>query len=206
MAIQLAQHCAQVEMGISQGPGLVDFELELQGLDEVRESSPHLARPSVVASHVIEGRRLEGQRVPGNQLGLPEMVYGGIKLLLLQLDHSGQVEVLAQFLGGAVELLVIDAVDALLDADDFLHDVDALVIFALRSAGVYIFLQDVALATQLCYFFPQQRVHLSYINAQYILSQLYIGSLQVTFVELDQLLDLGYCLVFVQGRDVGLPE
>ncbi len=49
------------------------------------------------------------------------------------MDHGGQVEVLAKFLRSSLELGVANAVYALLDADDLLHDVDALLILPLSQ-------------------------------------------------------------------------
>lgn len=50
------------------------------------------------------------------------------------MNHGCQIEVLAEFFRSCYEFEVIDAIDVLLDADDFLHYIDALDIFALSRS------------------------------------------------------------------------
>lgn len=94
MPIQLAEDSAKIEMSICQGFRLIDFQLQLQRLYQIGQSSAYLARPSIVTGKVIKGCGFELQRVPGNQLRLPEMVKTQLKLLLLKLYHSSKVEIL----------------------------------------------------------------------------------------------------------------
>lgn len=47
------------------------------------------------------------------------------------MDHRCQIQILAELFRSRLELGVVDAVYTLLDADDFLHNVDALHVFAL---------------------------------------------------------------------------
>ena len=88
MPIQLTEDCTQVEMSIGQGLRLIDLQLQLQRLDQIGQSSAYLACPAVVTGEVIKSGGFELQRVPGNQLRLPEMVETQLKLLLLELDHG----------------------------------------------------------------------------------------------------------------------
>jgi len=95
--IKLTENCTKIEMGIGQGFGLVDFEFKLECLDEVGQGCADLASSAIVAGQVIEGRGFELQRVAGHQLCFPQLVQAQLELLLLQVDHGGEVEILTEF-------------------------------------------------------------------------------------------------------------
>ena len=94
MAVQLAQHCAQIEVSVCQRPGLVQLQLQLQRLDQIRKGGLDLASASVIASEVIEGGGLEHNRLPGHNLRLFEILQRPLKVLLLQVDHGRKVQIL----------------------------------------------------------------------------------------------------------------
>jgi hypothetical protein len=54
VSIQLAQNRTEIQMSIGEGLRLVDFELQLQSLDEIGQRSPDLPRTPIVTGQVIE--------------------------------------------------------------------------------------------------------------------------------------------------------
>jgi hypothetical protein len=83
MAIQLTEHCAKVEVSVSERFGVVEFEFQFQGLDEVGEGGPDFASPAVVAGEVVVGGCLEFDGVPGHQLCLAKIIQGQLEFLFL---------------------------------------------------------------------------------------------------------------------------
>ena len=118
-------------MSICQSFRLINLELKFESLYEIRKRSADLAGSAIVTGHVIIGGGLEGKWIPGDEFGFPEVVDGEVELLHVQFGHGSQVQILTQFLWGFVKLGVVDAEYTFLDADYFLHDVNALRIFAL---------------------------------------------------------------------------
>lgn len=93
--VELAQHCAQVQVGVRQSRRLLHSEFQLQRLDQIRQGGPQLPRASVVAGQVVVRCRLVLQGVLRHQLGLTQVVQAHIELLLLQEDHRRKIQVLA---------------------------------------------------------------------------------------------------------------
>ena len=81
-------------MSVCQRPGLVQLQLQLQRLDQIRKGGLDLASASVIASEVIEGGGLEHNRLPGHNLRLFEILQRPLKVLLLQVDHGRKVQIL----------------------------------------------------------------------------------------------------------------
>lgn len=129
VAVQLAQHCAQVQMGIGEGFRLLDAQLQLQGLDQVGEGRADFARSPIVAGQVVVGCRFELQGVTAHQLCLLQAIETELEFLLLQVYHGRQVQVLTLLLGSFLKLGMLHAIDFLLDAHDLLHDVNTFYIF-----------------------------------------------------------------------------
>ena len=82
-------------MGIGQSFGLVDFKLQFKGLDEIGKGSSDFACSSIVAGQIVVGGRFELQGSPSNKLGFSELIETHLEPLLLQVDHSRQVEIFA---------------------------------------------------------------------------------------------------------------
>jgi hypothetical protein len=99
MPVQLTEYSTEVKMSICQSSRLIYFKFQLQSLYKIGQSCPNFTSPTVVAREIVISGRFELQRIPRNQLRLPQVIDTKIKLLLLQIDHGGEVEVLAEFLG-----------------------------------------------------------------------------------------------------------
>ncbi len=133
MAIELAEHCAQVKVSICESGWLVQFEFELKGLDEVGKGSSDLACSSIVASQVIVGGCLQLQRISGHQLSLFQIVQCQLKFLFVKMHHRCLVQVLAKLLRRSLKLGMIDPINIFFNAHYLFHDVDALYEFALNE-------------------------------------------------------------------------
>jgi hypothetical protein len=61
VSVQLTQYCAEIEMCVCQCLRLIQFELEVQCLDEIGKGSTDFPSAAIVAGEVIEGSGLEDQ-------------------------------------------------------------------------------------------------------------------------------------------------
>lgn len=59
MTIELAEDCTKIEVSICQGFGLIDFELELECLNEVGQGCAGFTCSAVVTSQIVESGRLK---------------------------------------------------------------------------------------------------------------------------------------------------
>lgn len=83
MAVELAQYSTEVEVGVSKGFGVLEFELEFEGLDKVCEGSAYFSGPAVVTSEIIIGGSFELDRVACYELGFAEVIETEFEFLFL---------------------------------------------------------------------------------------------------------------------------
>ena len=58
VAIQLTEDCAEIDVGVCQSLRVILLEFQFESLDEIGESSSHLASSPVVAGQVVIGGSL----------------------------------------------------------------------------------------------------------------------------------------------------
>lgn len=101
-------------------------------MNQVAERSSDLASSAVVACEVVVGGGLKVQRLAGDEFCLSERIKGLFEVFLVQINHGSEIQVLTEFLRGTLKLSVVHSINIFLDTDNFLHDIDALIVFALR--------------------------------------------------------------------------
>ena len=131
MPVELTENRAQVKVSISKGFGVLQLELQFECLYQVAERGSNLTCSSIVACEVVVGGGFEVQRLAGDELCLSQSIKRLLKVFLMQINHGSQIQVLTKFFRSPFKLCVVHAIHIFLDTNNFLHNINALVVFAL---------------------------------------------------------------------------
>lgn len=129
MLIQLRQHGANVQVGISLSFWSLKSRLNGQGSLQKVEGCSHFADPPVIASHVVESHGLTQFVVFTKFLRLLEQVKGTVDILFLQVVDSQNIADLAELFAGFGELPGVGSEIHLFDLEQLLKNSNGFNVF-----------------------------------------------------------------------------